>query len=103
VPTFGYSTTWLGRGIVGGLLIRYEVVAERAAAMTARILKGERASTIPQNAEPAAASLFDWRQLQRWGIDERHLPPGSEVLFRERTLWSEYRREILAGVILLLG
>lgn len=103
VPTFGYAEPWLGHGIIGGQLIRYDALAERAAAMTARILKGEPAAAIPQNVEPVTMVAFDWRQLRRWRIDERLLPAGSRVLFRERTLWSEYRKEILGGLILLLA
>ena len=26
--------------------------------------------------------VFDWRQMQRWGISERRLPPGSQIEFR---------------------
>ena len=32
-------------------------------------------------------SLYDWRELRRWGIAESRLPPGSVVLFRPPTVW----------------
>ena len=46
--------------------------------------------------------LFDWRQLQRWKISESRLPPGSEILFREPTVWDTHRWQIvtIAAVIL---
>ncbi len=97
-PTFGYAGVWLGLGIVGGHLIQYDVMAERAAASTVRILKGESASSIPINREPSTQLVFDWRELRRWSIDERRLPPGSTVLFRRPTLWSEYRLQVLLGL-----
>jgi signal transduction histidine kinase len=34
--------------------------------------------------------MFDWRQMQRWGIAESNLPPGSTIYFREPTLWERY-------------
>ena len=37
------------------------------------------------------ATMFNWHQLKRWGIDESRLPPGSEVRFRPRSLWDQYR------------
>ena len=40
-PIFGAADAWLGYGIVGGDLIQYDVLAERAADLTARVLKGE--------------------------------------------------------------
>ena len=35
--------------------------------------------------------LFDWRQLQRWGISETRCRPDSQVLFRELSAWQRYR------------
>ena len=46
-PTFGAAEVWLGRGIVGGDLIRYGVQAQRAAGLAARLLKGEPIASIP--------------------------------------------------------
>jgi C4-dicarboxylate-specific signal transduction histidine kinase len=54
--------------------------------------------------EVAATPLVvDWRQLQRWGLSEDHLPPNTQVLFRTPSLWERYRTTILAtlGVLLL--
>jgi signal transduction histidine kinase len=34
--------------------------------------------------------MFDWRQLQRWGIEERNLPPGSIVSFKELSVWDTH-------------
>jgi signal transduction histidine kinase len=51
----------------------------------------------------AGASVkVDWRQLKRWNIAERDLPPGSQVHFREPNLWEQYRWYIIAvaGVLL---
>jgi signal transduction histidine kinase len=57
----------------------------------------------------ANSFVADWRQLRRWGLSEARLPRGTEVLFREPTLWQRYRTVVLLtlGVIaaesLLLG
>ena len=34
--------------------------------------------------------MYDWRQMQRWGISESRLPPGSEIHFRQPTIWQQY-------------
>jgi hypothetical protein len=40
-----------------------------------RILDGENVSDIPiTNSEEILRPVFDWRQLQRWGISENRLP-----------------------------
>ena len=43
--------------------------------------------------------------MQRWGISESNLPPGSEVLFREPSIWEKYswQMALIAGVILVQG
>jgi C4-dicarboxylate-specific signal transduction histidine kinase len=45
---------------------------------------------------PTNKLIFDWRQLQRWGISESDLPAGSEIWFRESSAWERYRTQILA-------
>jgi C4-dicarboxylate-specific signal transduction histidine kinase len=45
---------------------------------------------------------FDSRELQRWGIAEATLPPGSIVQFRRPTLWEEYRWQLLLGIAVTL-
>ena len=45
---------------------------------------------------------FDWRQLTRFRVDERLLPPGSIVRYRERSVWDLYQRYIVVGVAVLV-
>ena len=51
---------------------------------------------------PIQKLLFDWRQLQRWGITESKLPAGGEIRFHELSIWEQYKTQILAitGAIL---
>ena len=47
--------------------------------------------------------LFDWRQMQRWGISERRLPRGSEIEFRPSTTWERYSWQIaFASAVVLV-
>ncbi len=100
---FGFVESDLGAGIVGGELVQADVLAQRAAVLAARILKGEAPESIPPWKGEANAVKFDARQLKRWGISESRLPPGSAVLYRERTLWTEYRWQALTGLGVLLA
>jgi hypothetical protein len=40
--------------------------------------------------------------MQRWGISESRLPPGSEIMFRNPTAWEQYRAYILAVIAAIL-
>ena len=53
-----------------------------AAAVAVRILNGEKAGDIKTPPTRYASPKYDWRQMQRWGISESDLPPGSTVLFK---------------------
>jgi PAS domain S-box-containing protein len=97
-PVFGVIAEDLGQGIVGGVLISMELSGKHSAEVALRILRGERASSIPIVEGADALPMFDWRQLKRWGIRERDLPPGSLVKFEKVSVWDAYWKEISAGV-----
>jgi signal transduction histidine kinase len=88
------TETFLGRGAVGGFAVTPGAVGQDAARLASRILDGEDASTIASTTNSVNKPIFDWRQLQRWGISESALPPGSEVRFREPTAWEQYSWQI---------
>src|SRR3954467_6738865 len=46
---------------------------------------------------------YDWRLLQRWGISEGNLPPGSPVLFRTPALWQVYFWQIVLVSAIVIG
>ena len=90
----------LGLGIVGGRLYQSERVGREAAEVAVRILHGEPASSFPPRLIERLPPRYDWRELQRWKINEKLLPPGSTILFREPTVWDRYRAWIIAGLSL---
>jgi len=103
VPVYTWHDSFLGHGVVGGKLASAEKVAEQTSRIALRMLHGERAERIPVAKVNTSLVAFDWRQLQRWKIDEKRLPSGSEVLFREPTFWDRYKVQILgsAGLFVL--
>ena len=64
------------------------------------ILAGKPPQDIPIVHGPSLY-LFDWRELQRWKLDQNRLPAGSTVLFRRPTLWEQYRRTLQIGLLVL--
>jgi signal transduction histidine kinase len=85
----------IGTGSVGGLVADPNPVGREAALLARRILDGENPSSIPVVAGDFVRPIFDWRQLQRWGISEKNVPPGSEVRFRQPTAWEQYHWQIM--------
>ncbi|WNG34447.1 hypothetical protein F0U61_13005 [Archangium violaceum] len=97
-PIFSVHKTMLGSGIVGGVLLDYELLGRQVARRTLRLLEGEPASSLPPGPFEANEVAFDARELQRWNISESRLPPGSVVLFSQPGLW-ERHRWLIAGVL----
>jgi signal transduction histidine kinase len=94
VPVYVALDRYIGLGAVGGVVRRPREAGTRAAEMALRILTGTRARDIPIEAT-RVVPVFDARAMQRWGIGESRLPPGSIVSFRRPSLWRDYRREVL--------
>ena len=101
VPVYGFLDQYLGRGIVGGSLYSSSTVGAETAKMALRLLTG---ATPPQKFVEVVSNkiAFDWRQMQRWGISENSLPPGSEIDFRELTVWQRYSWQIAFVVAVIL-
>ena len=90
-PVYGPFPTFVGTGIVGGVMASY-VTMGRQAADTALALFGGMA--------PAAVALpkitpnhvhVDWRQARRFGIPPEVLTTDAVVSFREPSFWEAYR------------
>ena len=89
-PIFAHDSTYFGEGIVGGPMHSVPELSKKTAEVAIRILNGEKAGDIKPSFVPLAAPVFDWRQMQRWGISESNLPPGSKIDFREPTVLERY-------------
>ena len=99
-PVYGFLDQYLGRGIVGGHLYSLSAHGSEAARLAARLISGT--STPASVVEPPTSrAQFDWRQMQRWAVPAAMLPFDSDIRFRSRTLWSQYRLELLVLAVTL--
>src|SRR5215510_12226415 len=89
-PIFSYDDSFFGRELVGGPLLSVLEGSRETAAVAMRILRGEKAGDIKWPPIQFASPKFDWRELQRWGIRESRLPPGSQIFFRTPTVWQQH-------------
>ena len=95
-PIYGCYDTFLGHGIVGGMMVTFEQIGQKAAQLGMRILDGENPQTVARSESHQPVPVFDWNQLRQWKISETLLPPGSVVRNRELTAWEQHRGAILA-------
>ena len=101
-PIFTHDDSFFGREILGGPMLSARVLSKEAGAAAVRLLGGENPGSIKVEPVGFAKPMYDWRELQRWGISEGRLPSDSEVYFREPTTWDKYRTQILFVCALIL-
>jgi signal transduction histidine kinase len=101
VPVFTLFDINFGYGEVGGKLSKVRAQGTIAGNAVLKILDGVSPNDIPVARAPTEF-IFDWRALQRWGLKESKLPPGSTVINREPSAWEKYRRYIIAAVSLIV-
>ena len=104
VPAYALHETRLGHGIVGGMLLRGVDHGRKAGDIAARVLMGEDPSTIPVDTKSTSIPLFDYRQMVRYNVQELLLPPGSQVINRPVTVFSQYPvfSGVMTGLVVLL-
>ena len=100
-PLFSLYDFQLGHGIVGGPLISMNDLARHSVDVALRLLSGESPASIKTAVQEHGPPVYDWRELQRWGISEARLPAGSTVLFRQPGVWDQYKFYIVGAVSLV--
>lgn len=109
-PVYSDLDATVGRGALGGYMNSGLENGRLMARMAQRVLAGQRPEDIPIVYETPQALLFDYRELQRFGITRNALPQGCQLLNRPPSIFDpEYRNTligfgaIIAMLLLLLA
>ena len=105
-PVYGPFNTFIGTGVVGGRMPTYESMGRQGGLIVNALIAGSAPAALKLPAMMATDLHVDWRQAQRWGIDEAKIPKDAIVYFRRPSLWDAYRKEVIAGgtaILLLAG
>lgn len=108
-PMYAQLRSYIGEGPVGGSVLSFADEGARTGQLIARVLGRRPGEPMPPAEITDKSFVADWRELRRWGLSDKRLPPGTELLFREPTLWQRYRLVVVVtlGVIvaelLLIG
>jgi signal transduction histidine kinase len=97
-PIYGTLETFIGAGIVGGVVPSFAEIGRQAGALVIALLDGAAPATLRPPAVTPVAVHLDWRQVERWSIREAAIPPGAVIHFRTPTFLEQHRTG--AGVAL---
>jgi len=101
-PIFGIYEDELGKGVVGGPYTSQWRAGREIAAVALSTLAGTAGPAPRISVAPFEAPVYDWRELQRWGIDRARLPPGSEIRFRTPSTWEQHWVAIVAAIAVVV-
>ncbi|HKM89806.1 MAG TPA: PAS domain S-box protein [Candidatus Acidoferrales bacterium] len=96
-PVYVFFDTLVGSGAVGGYVLSAAALGKQAGQTGLRMLAGEH----PADAEVPDVCIYDWRQLQRWGLSAKKLPAGSTLLNQPATMWELYKWPMVGATALL--
>ena len=99
-PVYAPYDTYLGNGIVGGFIETFELVGIAAADMVLEIIAGKDPATLPPRTNPGQSYRVDSRAMQRWNLRASNLPPGTDVLFKEPSIWDQHRNLVFAALFI---
>jgi signal transduction histidine kinase len=97
-PVYGHYSTYVGGGIVGGSIARFEDEGAKAADIALRVLAGEVPVSIRVSETTKNPTMVDWSQLNRWGIGEKRLPPETIILNKPPNFWDLYRWQVIGAI-----
>jgi signal transduction histidine kinase len=98
-PVYSPVSTFFGRGIVGGYMDSFEAHGVAAADLALDILSGKSPAALPAQTKAVHRYEVDARQLERWGLSARRLPPDALVSFREPSVWEQHRGLVIAACL----
>lgn len=99
VPIFSQVEEFMGHGVLGGHVWRFEADARRLADIATRVASGVEARDVPIG-HPTYTKIVDWQQLERWNIPESRVPHDATVLFRPQSFFETYERYVIGGLII---
>jgi C4-dicarboxylate-specific signal transduction histidine kinase len=105
-PMYGPYNTFIGAGVVGGSMPTFESMGHQAGTIAMALIGGTSPAALKLPQAAPHDMHVDWREIQRWGIDQSQLPKGTILHYRTPSLWEAYRKETIAGataILLLAG
>ena len=92
-----FYDTYLGSGVLGGPVMPFEEEGFAIGEIARRVIDAGNAGEVGILPPGKPRLIFDERAMKRYGWKTARLPAGSEVRFREPTLWESHKTGVLIG------
>lgn len=102
-PIYGVYETQMGHGLAAGAIESFSARGERLADLVSRAIDGSLAGKPVVEPPPPSTCVADGRQLRRYGLSARLLPPGCEVRYVEAGFFERYWWQSLLVALALVA
>lgn len=102
-PIYGVFESQIGHGLAAGAVESLAGRGERLADLVSRAIDGKLAGRTVVESPPPSACVADGRQLKRFKLSARLLPPGCEVRFVEVAHFERYWWQSLLVAVALVA
>jgi signal transduction histidine kinase len=104
-PIYTNNFLLMGAGPVGGCMNVPAHHGQIAGEMAIKILNGVKAGSIPIMHAGPKDFIFDYNQLERFGISNSQLPANSTVINEPKSFYREYKKQVwfISGVFSILS
>ncbi len=93
----------MGQGVLGGKLISHRLQGRAAAEIVLEVLAGRPVAEIAVKRESPNRYLFDYRELERFGIEHSALPSDSQIYHQPYSVYQDHKSVIWAVVGVFSG
>lgn len=85
-PVYGPYQTYIDYGVVGGNTVTFDTLGRTVGSLVIDAIAGQQVADVnaPQT------HIVDARQLRRWGLAGKDLPPGTIEMYKEKGFWEEH-------------
>lgn len=101
-PVFNYSDTGFGEGSIGGYVISFEKAGPLTGEVAVKILNGVEPNSIQINESDYYSYLFDWRELNKWHIEDSDAIPAESNIRFEQINFLEKNKWIIGALLLFI-
>ncbi len=102
VPVYQLYDFGLNHGAIGGNMLSGRRQGEHAGALALQILEGKAADELLYIIPDSTSAVIDFKQMERFGIEERVLPSNIEIINRPFSFYETYKL-LVWGVIITIS
>ncbi len=99
-PVLSLLSTQIDTGVLGGAMLNMELIGVMVGRLMVTLESGK--PLVLESSTNYIKPMFNWTQIERWGVDPDRLPAQSVFVNRPLTLWGQYKAVVVTAMPVIL-